>query len=152
MLKIGDFPIKKKLTWMNMLVGGGALLIACAAFVIYELATQRSTMVQNLSLQAQIAGQNCASAILFDDPAAARTTLGAFSAAPHILFAGVYTPSGMLFADYRRDAGGNFPAPPSAPAGLLETSRLTRQSLTLARPIVLQGKLVGLVYLVSDRQ
>ena len=37
MLNIQNYSISKKLTWMNMLVSGVALLLACAAFFAYDL-------------------------------------------------------------------------------------------------------------------
>ena len=84
MLNIGKYSIRKKLTWMNLLVSGLTLLIASSAFVAYELATLKLTMVRDLSIQAQIAGANCASAVEFDDPESARNTLSALDAAPNI--------------------------------------------------------------------
>ncbi len=129
---------------MNMLVGGGALLIACAAFVAYELATLRSTMVQNLSLQAQIAGE-----LRFLHPvrrSELRDYHSRLQRGPAYSFAGVYTPYGscsrttgaMAASSHRRSGRSDRAAP------------LTSQSLTLTRPILLQGKLVGLIYLVSN--
>ncbi|HVW83530.1 MAG TPA: PAS domain S-box protein [Bryobacteraceae bacterium] len=150
--RIGDFPIRKKLTWMNMLVSGAALLIASAAFLTYELSTLREAMVRGLSLQAQIAGQNCASAILFEDPDSASDTLQAFSAAPNILFAAIYDPSGELFASYRRNASGRFLRPPVLSARQAEMAWYEPQSLAVARPIVFQGKFIGIIYILSDRQ
>src|SRR5258708_35857274 len=101
MLKVQDYSIKKKLTWINMLVSGTALLLACVAFLAFDRSTFRSTMVRSLSIQAQIAGANSASALLFSDPGSARNTLSALKAAPSILSAGIYTPAGGTFATYR---------------------------------------------------
>ncbi len=67
---------------MNMLVSGAALLLACAAFIGYDMVTFRATIVRNLSTQAQIIGSNSASALLFDDPQAAETTLSALEPPP----------------------------------------------------------------------
>ena len=97
-----------------MLVSGAALLLACTAFAAYELADFRQTLVQGLSIQSQIVGANSASALLFNDPDSARNTLSALKAAPNILSATIYTPSGngTLFATYLRE---NSPAPESYP-------------------------------------
>ncbi len=155
--RIGDFPIKKKLTWMNMLVSGAALLVASAAFLAYELTSLRVAMVRNLSLQAQISGRNCASALLFDDPQSADGTLAALNVAPNILFAGIYrvasTPGSQPFAEYRREPTSHAPALPAIPsAPLAESYRFSSRSLGLWRPIILQDKLVGIIYIVSDRR
>ena len=63
MFKVRNYSISQKLTWMNMLVSGAALLLACAAFAAYELEDFRVTMVRSLSIQAQIVGANSASAL-----------------------------------------------------------------------------------------
>src|SRR5207237_7391193 len=51
-LKVHNYPIQKKLTWLNMLVSGGALIVASTAFVAYELSNFRQNMVRNLSIHA----------------------------------------------------------------------------------------------------
>src|SRR5258708_32414148 len=114
MLRVHECSIKKKLTWINMLVSGAALLLACVAFLAYDLSTFRTTMVRTLSIQAQIAGTNSASALLFHDPDSARNTLSALKAAPNILTAGIYTPAGESFAVYWRQCPGQaVPLPPA---------------------------------------
>src|SRR3984957_17351789 len=133
MLKIHNYSIRQKMTWMNMLVSGIALLLACTAFTDYELADFRTTMVRSLSTQAQIIGANSASSLLFNDPDSARDTLSALTAAPNILSAGIYTPSGEPFAIWSRDSGVKAAtlATPYIPAGLTEFFRFTATELIL---------------------
>ncbi len=150
MLRVHDYSIKKKLTWINMLVSGAALLLACVAFLAYDLSTFRTTMVRNRSIQAQIAGTNSASALLFGDSNSAKNTLSALRAAPNILFAGIYQPAGEPFAVYWRDGQGEVPVLRTVPDGLPELYWFTGKELALIRPIVFQGKLLGTVYIRSD--
>src|SRR5690349_19737109 len=103
MSKIKHFSISQKLTWMNMLVSGAALLLACAAFLTYDLYVFRTSIVRNLSIQAQMIGSNSVSALTFDDPLTAEKTLSALKASPRILYAEIYTLDGKPFAGYRRD-------------------------------------------------
>src|ERR1700730_9867607 len=118
MPKVGHNSITTKLTRMNMLVSGAALLIACAAFVAYDLVTFRESMAHNLAIQAQIAGSNSVSALLFNDPRSAENTLSALKAAPNIISAAIYTPDGTPFATYSRDASSQIAKVlPSTPAG-----------------------------------
>ena len=98
--------ITRKLTWINTLASGVALLVASVAFVSYELSAFRQSMVRALSVQAQIVGFNSASALLFSDPEASRKTLSALEAAPNIISAEIYLPTGEPFAMYVRDASG----------------------------------------------
>jgi len=75
-----NYSISKKLTWMNMLVSGAALLLACSAFIAYDIITFRQGTVYNLSIQAQITGSNAVSALLFDDATSAEKTLSSLKA------------------------------------------------------------------------
>jgi signal transduction histidine kinase len=150
MLKVRNYSIGQKLTWMNMLVSGAALLLACTAFAFFELADFRQTLVSGLSIQAQIVGANSASALLFNDPAAARNTLSALKAAPNILSASIYTPSGAAFATYSRDSNGGVLPFGQAPAGKTEEYRFTSDELVLVRAIDFQGKRIGTVVIQSD--
>ena len=141
-MNIGKYSIRKKLTWMNLLVSStdaaDRVIGICG---VYELATLRLAMVRNLSIQAQIVGANCASAVEFDDPDSARSTLSALNAAPDIMSVSIYTASsGAPFAAWVRLPGGvPEPSPPAA-SGQSETYRFTGSSLLLVRPIVFQGK------------
>ena len=152
MLKIRDYSIKQKLTLMNMVISGATLLLACTAFGAYELTTLRSSMVQSLSIQAQMVGANSASALLFNDTKSAVNTLSALKAAPTVLSVGIYTLAGEPFAVYRRDAGGNNLPLPQMPAGQREEHWFADKQLKLIRAIVFQGKLIGTVYIRSDLQ
>jgi signal transduction histidine kinase len=155
MLKVRNYSIRQKLTWMNMLVSGAALLLACTAFAAYELADFRHTLVQGLSIQAQIVGANSASALLFNDPESAANTLSALKAAPDIVAAGIYTPSGSAFATYSRDRGSGVSPLLEMTAGQTEAYRFTSQwftggELALVRAIEFQGKRIGTVGIRSD--
>ena len=144
--------ISRKLTWMNMLVSGAALLLACAAFIAFDMITFRQAMLRNLSTQAQIIGSNSVSALLFNDPQSAENTLLALKAAPDILSAQVYLPDGRPFASYSRDRGPHNPVLPPIPSGQTETHWIESDQIALVRSIVLDGKPIGAVYIRSDLQ
>jgi signal transduction histidine kinase/DNA-binding response OmpR family regulator len=144
--------VAKKLTWMNMLVSGAALLLACAAFIGYDMVTFRATIVRNLSTQAQIIGSNSASALLFNDPKAAQDTLSALKAAPDILSAVIYMPDGKPLASYSRDGNNRNPEPPALPPDQIEMHLLKNNEIVLVRSIVFQGKPTGIVYIRSGME
>ncbi len=150
MPKAQDHSISRKLTWMNMLVSSAALLLACTAFIAYDMVTFREAMVRNLSTQAQIIGSNTASALLFNDPQSAENTLSALKVAHNILSAGICTPDGRLFASYSRDAAGQISVLPSIPSGQTEIHWLKNKEIVLVRSIVFEGKPTGTVYIRSD--
>jgi signal transduction histidine kinase/CheY-like chemotaxis protein len=147
-----DSSITKRLTRMNILVSGAALLICCAAFVAYDLVSFREAMVHNLSIEAQIAGSNSVSALLFDDRQTAESTLSALKAAPNIVSAGIYTPEGRSFATYWRDGASESLALPPIPAGQIEGHWFKDGQLVVVRKIVFQGKPSGTVFIRSDLQ
>jgi len=150
---VGKYSIRKKLTWMNLLVSGATLLLASSAFVVYELSTLTQEMVRNLSIEAQIAGANCASAIVFGDPDSATRTLSALNASPNVLSAVIFTPTGSTFARYTRASGASAKTSPAilpiAP-GQTEAHRFSDNSLALTRSILFQGQFLGTVYIRSD--
>src|SRR6266403_3434740 len=150
MLGVRNYSIATKLTVVNMLVSGAALVIACLVFVAYDLISFRQSMVYNLSIQAQMAGANSVSPLLFNDPQAAENTLSALKAAPSVISAGIYTLDGRPFATYWRDRNGQDQTLPKVPASQTEAHWVKDGQLVLVRTIVFEGKPTGTVYIRSD--
>jgi signal transduction histidine kinase len=146
-----DYSIPQKLTWMNMLVSGVALVLACAAFMTYDLISVRQAIAHNLAIQAQIIGSNSSSALLFNDPQSAERTLSALRSAPNVTYAAIATASGQPFASYSRDAG------EQKSSSEIETPLFRRRfrwlrdrEIVVASPILFRGKTTGTVYIKSD--
>ena len=135
---------------MNMLVSGAALLIACVAFVAYDRITFRQAMVHNLSIQAQMAGSNSVSPLMFNDPQAAENTLSALKAAPDVVSAGIYTRDGRPFATYWRDGKARVLTLPQIPPNQTEIHWFQDGQLVVVRTITFEGKPTGTVYICSD--
>jgi signal transduction histidine kinase len=152
MLRFRNYSIPAKLTWMNMLVSGAALVLACTAFIAYDLVSFRQAIERNLSIQAQIVGTNSAAALLFDDPQAAEKTLSALQAAPNIMLAGIYTSDGHPFAGYWRDRDSQRNRLPALSAARGEFHWLRDRQIVLVHVVSFQGKTVGFVYIRSDLQ
>src|SRR5712692_8800530 len=150
MLRVRNYSIATKLTMMNMLVSGAALVIACLAFAAYDLISFRQSMIHNLSIQAQMAGSNSVSPLLFNDPQAAESTLSALRAARSVVSAGIYTLEGQPFATYWRDRNGQDQTLPKVPASQTEAHWFKDGQLVLVRTIVFEGKPTGTVYIRSD--
>src|SRR5689334_17557302 len=100
MRRLADFSIRGKLLSMSVLSSGMALLLACVAFLAYELVTFRHSMVQTLGTQAEMLGYNITAPLLFNDADAAGSILEALRANDHILAAGIFDRDGRLFARY----------------------------------------------------
>ena len=152
MLRARHYSIATKLTRMNMLVSGAALLLACAAFITYDLVSFRDGMVHNLSIQAQVAGSNSVSALLFSDPHSAENTLSALNGAPNIVSAGIYTLDGRSFATYRRDGGLQDLKLPPIPSGTDRGSLVQGSSTCPGTQDCVSGQADRMVYIRSDLQ
>jgi signal transduction histidine kinase len=150
MFSVGDCSIPRKLTRMNMLVSGMALLLAGTGLFAYDLYSFRVGTVRDLGVQAQVIGSNSISAVVFDDPRSAETTLSALQAAPHVMSAEIYTTDGSAFAGYRRDRGQSLPPPPAIQDGEPQVYRFQSGQIALVRSIAFHGKRVATVYIRSD--
>lgn len=144
--------ITRKLTKVNMLVSGSVLLIACISFFLYDVYTFRVGVARNLSVQAHIIASNTTSALVFNDPLAAGNTLSALKASPRILYGGIYTPDGKMFAEYRRNSRVSIERLPALLRGQTEMHHFDARQIDLVSSIVLDGKLIGFVFLRSDLQ
>jgi signal transduction histidine kinase/DNA-binding response OmpR family regulator len=145
-----DRTISQRLTWLNMLVCGVALVLACSAFIGYDLVTFRTARVNNLSMQAQLLASNTISALIFDDPDSAVKSLSALKADSHVLSAVIYNAHGDTFARYMREGSGPVPTPPHLAPGQLEAHWIRGSEIQLERILVLDGRPSGMIYIRSD--
>jgi signal transduction histidine kinase len=145
-----DYSIRKKLTMMVILASGTAILLAGTAFLTYELFAYQTAMVHSLLTQAEIVGANSASAILFNDEAAAAETLAALKADPHIFSAGIYTRDNRAFATYGQTDKPAAVALRARFADHIDGHWFERDSLILFQKIVFKGETIGTVYIQSD--
>lgn len=142
--------ISAKITWMNMLVSGTALLLAGVAFFAYDQVTFRQGLAHTLTVQAQIVGSNSVAALLFNDPQSAANTLSALKSSPNIDSAGIFSLDQRPFATYFRDGGNDVMTIPMISNDRKEAYRFGSTHLILVDPIVFEGKPIGFVYIRSD--
>ncbi len=142
--------LSHKLTRMNVMVSGIGLLLACTAFMVFDVISFRQILVNNLSSQAQIVGANSVSALLFNDPDSARQTLAPLVDSPGMISATIYKPDGHPFATYSRRGD---PQPPPLTPGFpraMQTYSFQKNELILVRTILFHGKPVMMVRIRSD--
>lgn len=142
--------IAARLTRINLLVSGAALVLATIAFGAYDQITALALAERNLSIQAQIAGANSVTALVFDDPDTAEITLATLRAAPNIVSAEIRTAANDLLAQYRRDEAGLAPTELAIPTGQSEALVSDGQQIGLSRRIEFQGREVGRVLIRRD--
>ncbi|MEW6307138.1 MAG: PAS domain S-box protein [Verrucomicrobiota bacterium] len=139
--------LKHKQTLVIMGTAALALLLACAAFVIYDGVISRRELVRNLSSSADIVGGNSTAALDFNDTKVAEETLGVLKASPNITRAWIFTKEGGVFATYQRE-GRTKSAPPVLQAAGHEFTE--DGLLRVFRMIEHQGETLGVVMLESD--
>ena len=150
MRSIRHYSISRKLTLMNMLVSGVALLLACSAFFAYDFYTFRTTIADNQSTTGRILGSNTAAALLFNDSQAAGNSLSALAASPHTLSAQIYTPTADSSPPIGVTLAPRIAICPPFRLGEKQIRRFESDEIDLISPIIFGKKLIGFVYLRSD--
>ena len=142
-----DLFIKWKLTWIILGTSTAALLLACVAFVGYELSTFRDRMIQEVSTVAGVIGENSKAALIFQYPEAAEGTLAALGNEEQIVAAAVYGADGLPFAAYYRgDVTDHLPLPDRPATG----HRFEGNHLELFQEIFLDEEKIGAIFLRTD--
>jgi signal transduction histidine kinase len=142
-----DLGIARKLTIINTLTSGVALVLTCAAIMVYELIVVRQAMITDLSTTAAIIGDNSAAALTFGDAASAEQTLRSLETHTHILAAVLYGKDGEVFASYQRPGSTVRLVPPVRRA---DGHRFAGEGLELFRGFNVAGERTGTVYIRCD--
>jgi len=144
--KISDMTIRRKLISIIMLACTTSLILVGAVFIIWQWFSLRHSMVRTLSTQAKVIADNCRASVTFDEPQDANDILKALRTEPTIVFGGVYTIEGDIFARYYRiDQNRNVSSVKIQMAGYFFRNKL----LTVFEPVTVEGKNVGIVCLRS---
>jgi signal transduction histidine kinase len=150
-MKLGNFrSISGKLTWMNVVVSGTALLLAYFAFLAYDLYTLRKDLIGSLSTDAAIVGSNSVTALLFEDRQTAENTLAALRETPQVVWAVVLRPDGSQFAQYERTPGVQPNPQHTLAPHELRQSWMGSNGILLGSRIMFAGKPIGAVYLLAE--
>ena len=147
-----DLSIRRKLTLIVMVTSSAALLVACAAFLIYDYLSTRQKSVADLSVTADGVAIGAETSLSLG-AALGQEVTAALKANPHIVAAWVFDKQGEPFGEpYARDASTVPAAPNLREAG----HRYTRDSLTVCRSIThadeisSKREIVGMICIQSD--
>ena len=142
-----NLSIKHKLRLLIMATVSCALILACAALLVYDQVAARESMRNDLDVLAEIFSANSTAAISFNDGPAAEELLSTLQAKQHITFAALFRPDGTVFARYRRDGSpaGRVMTPPPADRTWFDGDRLIA-----FKSVWLKGQKIGTVCLKSD--
>lgn len=143
--RVAAWPIRRKLIAMIMLTSVAVGLLTSAGYMIADYYAARSDLRAEIEGQAQLLGDNLATAFSFDDAETADDVVTSLSSSPNLRAACAYLPDGKLLAGYNRnDAQPCEPAPP-ADGLVFQASRVR-----LTAPTMLEGRRVGTLSIRSD--
>ena len=143
-----NLSLKGKMTAIIMLTSCIALLLACAAFVGYELFTFRANLVAEMNTLAEFTGKTCSANINFSRPDDAESNLSNLSGESRIVAAAIYK-DGRIWARFPKTAPvSKFPDAPTATA----SHTFESDALILFRPIQDPDshEFIGSIYLRSN--
>ncbi|AEG02928.1 ATP-binding protein [Methylomonas methanica] len=96
--------ITRKLAKILLIMAALTLLVATSTLSIREYKALQDSIGKKLTLTADILGQNCSVALLFDDEKTAKEILGALAHDPDIIDAVIQTRTNAVFVGYSKPA------------------------------------------------
>ena len=147
---LNNTPIRRKLTLIILFACTSVLLAAFVAMAAAEVSRARGRMVQDMTMLADLLGHNSTAALAFhreEDAEEVNKILSALQADPRIVAACAFDRNRQLFGGYV-PAGAPWELPAHQPQ--VDGHRFTRRYLELSRPIDLDDKRVGTIYLRAD--
>ncbi len=147
MFKFEDLSIQRKLTTVIMLTTVVALVLASAAFFLYDIFTLRQRMAETLRGLAETMQATTVNALVVNDRQTAADVLSALEAQPRITAAVIFDDDGNEFARYlRSDVDGSvLPVAPEVQGQVFETDRLV-----VFRDMIFGGQRAGSFHIQQD--
>jgi signal transduction histidine kinase len=138
--------VPQRLLLVTTLASSSALAIAVTTLAVLDEGQSRRDALGRRGIDAEMIGLHTASALVFDDAAAARDTLAALRVKTDVEHACIYGRDKRLFAAY--DARGRG-CPPVLEADAVGSS-LRDDRVLVARPVLLDDEPVGTVVIESN--
>lgn len=141
--------IRRKLMAILMATSFAALVVACAAFIIYDYKLVRESMRADIESLARVMGGMNTETLTFDDPKTAQDTIAALRARQNVVLARVYNEKSEVFAEYlRQGATSQAPKQPTEEGSWFGPDRLfVYYSIT---DQIEKKKLIGGILIESD--
>ncbi len=142
---LNQHSLRTKLTLIIVGVSGLALLLAWLLNIPYELNRLRGRDIEEMSMIADMMGENTAAAIAFSDRRAAIEVLDDARFLSSVVFDCLYFPDGYLFASYSNVSGATCPSHPPT-----DGLRAHFNQVSLTKPVMSGGERIGTVMVASD--
>ncbi len=142
-----DVSIKYKIVIIIIFTSGISLAIAAAAVITFDIQSYKSSLVDELAVEADIIAANSTAALTFEDYDAARETLSALRHEDRIVLAYLLSHEGLHFGEYvRPDVRSTHRKPLLRDEGHVFSGNL----LAVRRRIEFDGELLGHIYIEAD--
>lgn len=142
--------ISGKITRLNLLVSGMALLLAYVSFLFYDLYSLRQNLITSLGTESAIVGANSVTALMYDDQQAAEDTLSALRGSPHVRAAVILRNDGTVFARYKRETSDAPQIKPRLGTDNVNGYWILGRQIQFGHRIVFADRTLGAVYLLAD--
>ena len=144
----GNMTIRRKLISVIMLATTISLVLIGAVFIFWQWFTLRQSMVSSLSTQAKVIADNCKASMTFQESQDANDTLTSLKEEPSIIFGGIYTLDGKIFASYHA-SGTSHTVDLKYNDVKMYGHVFEEDSLTVYEPVIVDDKTLGIVCLKS---
>ena len=143
-----NLSIRRKQMLIIMLTSTVALLLACAAFVFYDVLDFRQGLVERIGAIARVIAEHSTASLDFSDPKTAEQTLAALSTEPEVVSGCIYDRDGHAFAVFTRNHHAKFVPPPPQTNGY----KFSGGRMHLFRRILEGDETIGTIYVQADMQ
>jgi signal transduction histidine kinase/DNA-binding response OmpR family regulator len=140
MQMLGGLPLGRKLVAIITGISGTAVLIACLLMISYDVHRFRAGQIEQISLLADVLGQNSAAAMAFNDRRGAAEILNSSRFAASVVGICLYLDTGAGLASFSRDPA--WSCDPTPPADGLTSSF---GEMTLVRRVGINSERLGTV-------
>lgn len=152
MLRVKPFcqwSIRRKLLALFLVMSFVTGTIIALPTAVFDLLGIRRSMTADIATLADVIARNSTAALAFQDVKSAEETLMALRAESGVTAACIYNGDRQPFARYVRDGNPSrfMPPPAESPGARFESDRLVQ-----FREIVLNGEVIGSIYIESDLQ
>lgn len=137
--------IRRKQVLIIMLTTSVALLLACSAFVFYDIVDFRAALAKRVGGIAEVIASHSTTSLDFSDPKTAEQTLEALSTESEVVAGCIYDRDGHVFAKFSRD-GKKFTPPVPQASG----HEFSGERMRLFQPIKEGSEVIGTIYVESN--
>lgn len=143
-----DLSIRTKITFIVMAIALVAIIVAGMIFGHYDKAQYNKQVLNNMTILADIVGENNTANIMFDYPHDAQTVLQTLIADKSIRVVRIYDNNHNLFAEYTQSA--SYSKTNLDFISERDTFAFTDNDLLISRNIILDNEKIGSIYIHSS--